>query len=93
MNELKLIDEEARIRHEAEVERIRAEEERIRAEEERARARAARAEAKEQEARRTAVEIERDLALLSFLANPSEQNQSRLMQVLALIEEYRNTLA
>jgi hypothetical protein len=50
-----------------------------------------RAEAKEQATRRARVEIERDLAFLSFLADPSEQNQQRLSQVLALLNEYRDT--
>jgi len=52
-----------------------------------------RAEAKEQATRRARVETERDLALLSFLADPSDQNQRRLTQVLALLNEYRDTLA
>jgi FtsZ-interacting cell division protein ZipA len=81
----------------AENERIEAErrrrEDRARAENERTEAEHRRAEAKEQAARRARVEIERDIALLSFLADPSEPNQQRLSQVLALLNEYRDTLA
>jgi len=77
----------------------RAEEEQRRAEEEQrrrqdqARAENERAEEKEQAARRARIEIERDLALLSFLANPSDQNQRRLVQTLTVLNEYRDTLA
>jgi hypothetical protein len=62
------------------------------AENERPEERHRRAQAKEQAARRARVEIERDIALLSFLAEPSDQNQRRLTQVLALLNEYRDTL-
>jgi septal ring factor EnvC (AmiA/AmiB activator) len=85
--------------NEAEEEQRRTEEEqrrredRTRAENERAEAEHRRAEAKEQATRRARVEIERDLAFLSFLADPSEQNQQRLTQVLELLNEYRDTLA
>jgi flagellar biosynthesis/type III secretory pathway M-ring protein FliF/YscJ len=65
---------------------------RTRAENERAEEEHRRAEAKEQAARRTRIEIERDFALLSFLADPSEQNRARLSQVLALLNEYRDTV-
>jgi hypothetical protein len=58
----------------------------------RTRAENERAEAKEQAARRTRIEIERDFALLSFLADSSEQNRDRLTQVLALLNEYRDTV-
>jgi hypothetical protein len=51
-----------------------------------------RAEAKEQATRRARVEAERDLALLSYLADPSEDNQQKLAQVLAVLNEYRDTL-
>jgi hypothetical protein len=71
----------------------RRREDRTRAENERAEAEHRRAEAKEQATRRARVEIERDLAFLSFLADPSEQNQQRLTQVLELLNEYRDTLA
>jgi hypothetical protein len=83
----------------AQEEQRRAEEEQRRAEEEQrrrqdqARAENERAEAKEQAARRARIEIERDLALLSFLANPSDQNQRRLVQTLTVLNEYRDTLA
>ena len=51
-----------------------------------------RAEAQEQATRRARVEAERDLALLSFLADPSEENQQKLSQVLAVLNEYQDTL-
>jgi flagellar biosynthesis/type III secretory pathway M-ring protein FliF/YscJ len=96
----RLAEEEQRRREDrtrAENERIEAEhrrrEDRARAENERIEAEHRRAEAKEQATRRARVEIERDIALLSFLADPSEPNQQRLSQVLALLNEYRDTLA
>jgi len=52
-----------------------------------------RAEEQEQAAHRARVETERDFALLSFLAAPFSQNQRKLTQVLALLNEYRDTLA
>jgi hypothetical protein len=70
----------------------RRREDRTRAEDERTEAEHRRAEAKEQATRRARVEIERDIAFLSFLADPSESNQQRLSQVLALLNEYRDTL-
>jgi flagellar biosynthesis/type III secretory pathway M-ring protein FliF/YscJ len=89
--------EEAQRRTEEEQRRTEEEqrrrEDRTRAENERAEAEHRRAEAKEQATRRARVEIERDLAFLSFLADPSEQNQQRLTQVLELLNEYRDTLA
>ncbi|NCJ05725.1 hypothetical protein GS597_04205 [Synechococcales cyanobacterium C] len=51
-----------------------------------------RAEAEKQAARRARVEVERDLALLTFLADPSEQNRQRLTQAIALLSEYRDSL-
>jgi hypothetical protein len=51
-----------------------------------------RTEEEKQATRRARVETERDLALLTFLANPSEQNQRWLTQVLALLNEYRDSL-
>ncbi|NJL44950.1 MAG: hypothetical protein HC922_02785 [Leptolyngbyaceae cyanobacterium SM2_3_12] len=51
-----------------------------------------RAEDKEQATRRAAIQAERDLALLSFLADPSDENRHRLAQVLAVLNEYRDTL-
>ncbi|PSN13629.1 hypothetical protein C7293_15225 [filamentous cyanobacterium CCT1] len=52
-----------------------------------------RAEEEEQSSRRAAVEIERDLALLSYLADPSVENQRKLIQVLALLNDYRDSLS
>ena len=51
-----------------------------------------RAEDKEQATRRAAIETERDLALLSFLADPSDENRQKLAQVLTVLNEYRDTL-
>jgi hypothetical protein len=51
-----------------------------------------RTEEEKQATRRARVETERDLALLTFLANPLEQNQRWLTQVLALLNEYRDSL-
>ena len=48
--------------------------------------------AEEQTSRRTAIEVERDLALLSYLADPSTENQRKLTQVLALLNDYRDSL-
>ncbi|MBE9137050.1 hypothetical protein IQ254_07520 [Nodosilinea sp. LEGE 07088] len=70
----------------------RSAEEEQRRGEDKARAENERAEATEQATRRTRIEVERDLALLSFLADPSDQNQRQLTQVLALLGEYRDTL-
>ncbi|MGF1568224.1 MAG: hypothetical protein ACFCVD_09135 [Nodosilinea sp.] len=63
-----------------------AEEQRRVAEEQR------RVEESEQAARRTRIEVERDLALLSFLSDPSEQNRTVLRQTVALFLEYRDSL-
>ena len=52
-----------------------------------------RVEDKEQATRRARIETERDLALLSFLADPSDENRQKLSQVLAALNEYRDTLA
>jgi len=52
-----------------------------------------RAETTEREARRTRIETERDFALLSFLADPSDENRQKLAQVLALLNEYGDTLS
>jgi hypothetical protein len=70
----------------------RRSEDHARAEEARARAENERAEAREQTARRTRIETERDIALLSFLVDPSEQNQQTLRRVLDFLREYRETL-
>jgi hypothetical protein len=63
-----------------------------RAEDERIESLQRRAEDKEQATRRAAVETERDLALLSFLADPSDENRQKLVQVLDVLNEYRDTL-
>ncbi len=52
-----------------------------------------RAKTEEQATRRAAIETERDLALLSFLADPSDASRQKLAQVLAALNEYRDTLA
>ena len=52
-----------------------------------------RVEEKEQASRRAAIEVERDLALLSYLADPSVENQRKLIQVLALLNDYRDSLS
>ncbi len=75
-----------------EEEQRRVEEEQRRVEEER-RERARRAAGEEQAARRATVEIERNLAFLSYLLDPSPENRSRLAQVMVLLREYRDTLA
>ena len=51
-----------------------------------------RAEKAEREARRARIEAERDLALLSFLADPCEQHREVLTQTIALLSEYRDSL-
>ena len=70
----------------------RAEEEQRRTEAERAEG-DRRAAAKEQATRRAAIETERDLAFLNYLVEPSAENQRQLSQVIALLTEYRDTLA
>ncbi len=59
----------------------------------RARAAQRRIEETERAARRARVEAERDFALLSFLADPSDENRHKLAQVLAVLNEYRDTLS
>jgi len=71
----------------ARAEAERAEEEQQRVEEEQRRV-----EESEQAARRARVEVERDLALLNFLADPSEQNRAVLTQITAVLSEYRDSL-
>ena len=51
-----------------------------------------RAKAEEQAARRARVEAEGDFALLSFLADPSDDNRQKLVQVITVLNEYRDTL-
>jgi hypothetical protein len=65
----------------------RAEEEQRRLEEEQRRT-----EEKEQTSRRAAIEIERDLALLTYLADSSTENRRKLTQVLTLLSDYRDSL-
>ena len=64
----------------AQAEQRRAEEEQRRAEE------------AERETRRARIEVERDLALLSFLADPSPRNQQILTQMIVLLSEFRSSL-
>jgi hypothetical protein len=52
-----------------------------------------RAEERKRETRRARIETERDFALLSFLADPSDENRQKLSQVLTLLNEYRDTLS
>jgi hypothetical protein len=52
-----------------------------------------RTEAQKRETRRARIETERDFALLSFLADPSDENRQKLGQVLALLNEYREPLS
>jgi hypothetical protein len=72
----------------AEAAQRRVEEEQRRLEEEQRRV-----EEQEQATRRAAVEVERDLALLSYLANPSAENQRKLDLVLAVLDDYRSALS
>lgn len=51
-----------------------------------------RVEESEQAARRARIEIERDLAFLKFLADPSERNRNVLIQTIGLLSEYRDSL-
>ncbi|WP_460194719.1 hypothetical protein [Thermosynechococcus sp. FA-CM-4201] len=46
----------------------------------------------ERAARRARIEAERDLALLNFLVDPSPHNREVLMQVIALLAQYRESL-
>ncbi len=52
-----------------------------------------RVKSEERATRRARVEAERDFALLSFLADPSDENRHKLTQVLAVLNEYRDTLS
>lgn len=52
-----------------------------------------RAKSEERAARRARIETERDLALLSFLVEPSDDNRHKLTQVLAVLNEYRDSLS
>jgi hypothetical protein len=64
-----------------------------RAEAERTEEEQRRTEDKEQATRRARIETERDLALLSFLADSSDDNRRKLTQVLAVLNEYRDSLS
>ncbi|MBW4622159.1 MAG: hypothetical protein KME17_22750 [Cyanosarcina radialis HA8281-LM2] len=57
-----------------------------------ARAEAERTEEAERQARRARIEVERDLAFLSFLADPSEPSRRVLVQTIALLSDYRDSL-
>ncbi|MFN4194302.1 MAG: hypothetical protein ACK4HM_00510 [Thermosynechococcus sp.] len=46
----------------------------------------------ERATRRARIEAERDLALLNFLVDPSPHNREVLMQVIALLAQYRESL-
>ena len=50
---------------------------------------ARRIEAEKQATRRTRIEIERDIALLSFLVDSSPENRQKLQQVLLILKAYR----
>ena len=84
-------EEQRRSEDQARAEAQRAEAARRR-EEDQARAEAQRIEEAERQTRRARIEAERDLALLSFLADPSEQNRTVLRQTIALLSEYRDSL-
>ena len=47
---------------------------------------------KEQAARRDRIKTEQDIAFLNFLVDPSEDNRQKLVQVLAVLNDYRDTL-
>ncbi len=51
-----------------------------------------RVEERERATRRTRVEVERDLASLSFLADPSDENRRKLTQTIAVLDPYRDSL-
>jgi hypothetical protein len=93
----RVAEAEFRVRQEnfiASEEQRRVEEEQRRVEEEQRRVEEEqrRVESQEQETRRTRIETERDLAFLSFLVDPSDQNRYKLAQVLAVLSDYRDTL-
>ena len=47
---------------------------------------------KEQAARRDRIKTEQDIAFLNFRVDPSEDNRQKLVQVLAVLNDYRDTL-
>ena len=67
-------------------------EEEQRTEESERREAARRSQAEEQATRRDRIENERDITLLTFLGDPSDNNRMRLNQMLELLAEYRATL-
>ena len=84
-------DRAAAVQRRVEEEQRRVEEEQRRAEES-ARAANERAEEAERATRRARVEVERDLAFLSFLADLSDENRRKLTQTIAVLGQYRDSL-
>jgi hypothetical protein len=68
-------------------EQRRIEEEQRRIEEEQRRI-----EAEKQSARRTRIEIERDIAFLNFLVDSSEENRLKLRQMLEILQIYQDEI-
>ena len=68
-------------------EQRRVEEEQRRIEEEQRRI-----EAEKQSARRTRIEIERDIAFLNFLVDSSDKNRQKLRQVLEILQIYQDEI-
>ncbi|WP_298616966.1 hypothetical protein, partial [uncultured Thermosynechococcus sp.] len=76
----------------AEAQRIAEEQRRIAEEQRRIIEEQRRIAEAERATRRARIEAERDLALLNFLVDPSPHNREVLMQVIALLAEYRDSL-
>ncbi|WP_460194718.1 hypothetical protein [Thermosynechococcus sp. FA-CM-4201] len=76
----------------AEAQRIAEEQRRIAEEQRRIIEEQRRIAEAERTARRARIEAERDLALLNFLVDPSPHNREVLMQVIALLAQYRESL-
>ena len=68
-------------------EQRRVEEEQRRIEEEQRRI-----EAEKQSARRTRIEIERDIAFLNFLEDSSDENRLKLQQILEILQIYQDEI-
>jgi hypothetical protein len=68
-------------------EQRRVEEEQRRIEEEQRRI-----EAEKQSARRTRIEIERDIAFLNFLVDSSDENRLKLQQILEILQIYQDEI-
>ena len=51
-----------------------------------------RIEEEKQSARRTRIEIERDIAFLNFLVDSSDENRQKLRQVLEILQIYQNEI-